>query len=176
MASECLEELIIVVPALGLQLISVPMRTSGDFEAAFAAMMQRRPNAFVTTSDPLIQRHMGQIIDFMAKHQLPAMYQTKEANREPLRLRTTSPVQRFGGGRPPFLPIPRHAVIGGECSRRGPWRRERNWDPTFSTSKQASDVRFARIRGAKINQGKRPFRECCSSMTVGVISRRRIIS
>jgi len=76
-----LEELIIVVPALGLQLISVPMRTSDDFEAVFAAMMQRRPNAFVTTSDPLIQRHIGQIIDFMAKHRLPDMYQTKENAR-----------------------------------------------------------------------------------------------
>jgi ABC-type uncharacterized transport system substrate-binding protein len=76
-----LEELIIVVPALGLQLVSVPMRTSDDFEAVFAAMMQRRPNAFVTTSDPLIQRHIRQIIDFMAKHRLPAMYQTKEEAR-----------------------------------------------------------------------------------------------
>src|SRR5262245_58061880 len=33
-----LEELIIAVPALGLQLISVPMRQSSDFERAFAAM------------------------------------------------------------------------------------------------------------------------------------------
>ena len=73
-----LEELIIVVPALGLQLISVPMRTSDDFKAVFTAMMQRRPNAFVTTSDPLIERHMERIIDFMAKHRLPAMYQIKE--------------------------------------------------------------------------------------------------
>ena len=41
-------------------------------------MMQRQPNAFVTTNDGLIQRHIGQIIDFMTKHRLPAMYQTKE--------------------------------------------------------------------------------------------------
>ncbi len=73
-----LEELIIAVPALGLQLISVPMRTSEEFEPAFAAMMQRRPNAFVTTNDGLIQRHIGQVIDFVTKHRLPAMYQTKE--------------------------------------------------------------------------------------------------
>jgi putative ABC transport system substrate-binding protein len=73
-----LEELIIAVPALGLQLISVPLRTSNDFNAVFAAMMQRRPNAFVTTSDPLIQLHIGQIIDFMVEHRLPSMYQTKE--------------------------------------------------------------------------------------------------
>src|SRR5262245_7801897 len=74
-----LEELIIAVQALGLQLISVPMRSSGDFEGAFAAMMQRRPNAFVATNDGLILQHMRQVIDFMAKHQLPAMYQSRES-------------------------------------------------------------------------------------------------
>jgi ABC-type uncharacterized transport system substrate-binding protein len=73
-----LEELIIAVPALGLQLISVPMRTSEALEPAFAAMMQRKPNAFATTNDLLIQRHIGEIIGFMEKHRLPAMYQTKE--------------------------------------------------------------------------------------------------
>ena len=73
-----LEELIIAVPALGLQLISVPMRTSGEYEGAFAAMMQRQPNAFAMTNDGLIQRHIGQIIDFVAKNRLPAMYQSKE--------------------------------------------------------------------------------------------------
>ena len=66
-----LEELIIAVPALGLQLISVPMRTSDDFEGAFAAMMQRRPNGFVTTNDGLILQHMGQVIDFMATGRSP---------------------------------------------------------------------------------------------------------
>src|SRR5215471_16862040 len=40
-----LEELIIAVPALGLQLISVPIRTSDDFQAVIAAMMRRQPNA-----------------------------------------------------------------------------------------------------------------------------------
>jgi putative ABC transport system substrate-binding protein len=73
-----LEELIIAVPALGLQLISVPMRTSEEFERAFAAMMNGKPNAFATTNDLLIQRHIREIIDFMEKHRLPAMYQTKE--------------------------------------------------------------------------------------------------
>jgi putative ABC transport system substrate-binding protein len=76
-----LEELIIAVPALSLQLISVPMRTSDDFQAAIAAMMRRQPNAFVTTGDRLIQRNIREIIDFMAKHRLPAMYQEKEIVR-----------------------------------------------------------------------------------------------
>jgi putative ABC transport system substrate-binding protein len=73
-----LEELIIAVPALGLQLISVPMRTINEFDRAFGAMMQRRPNAFVTTADGVIQQHIGRVIDFMATHRLPAIYQTKE--------------------------------------------------------------------------------------------------
>jgi putative ABC transport system substrate-binding protein len=73
-----LEELIIAVPALGLQLISVPMRTSEEYEGALAAMMQRQPNAFAMTNDGLILQHIGQIIDFVAKNHLPAMYQTKE--------------------------------------------------------------------------------------------------
>jgi putative ABC transport system substrate-binding protein len=73
-----LEELIIAVPALGLQLISVPVRTSDEFEGAFAAMMERRPEAFVATNDALILQHMEQILDFMARHRLPTMYQSKE--------------------------------------------------------------------------------------------------
>jgi putative ABC transport system substrate-binding protein len=69
-----LEELIIAVPALGLQLISVPMRTSEEYEGAFATMMQRQPNAFIMTGDGLLLLHIEQIMDFLAKHRLPAMY------------------------------------------------------------------------------------------------------
>jgi putative ABC transport system substrate-binding protein len=30
------------------------------------------------TDDGLLQRHLGQIIDFVARHRLPAMYQSRE--------------------------------------------------------------------------------------------------
>jgi putative tryptophan/tyrosine transport system substrate-binding protein len=73
-----LEELIIAVPALGLQLISVPVRAADEFDDAFAAMMRRRPNALVTTNDVLHMRNIEKIIDFAAKNRLPAMYQSKE--------------------------------------------------------------------------------------------------
>jgi len=52
-----LEELIIAVPALGLKLISVPVRNLDEFERAFAAMMSREPNALVATGDFLHRRH-----------------------------------------------------------------------------------------------------------------------
>ena len=73
-----LEELIIAVPGLGLQLISVPIRNADEFEGAFATMMQRRPNALVMSGDALLRRHMSKIIDFAAKNRLPDMYQAKE--------------------------------------------------------------------------------------------------
>ena len=72
-----LEELIIAVPALGLQLISVPIRNANDFERAFAAMMRRTPNAVSVTGDPLFVRHISQILDFTEKNHLPTMYQQK---------------------------------------------------------------------------------------------------
>ena len=59
-------------------LYSVPLRTIDELKGAFAAMMERRPNAFVTTNDGLILQHMEQIIDIVARNRLPAMYQSKE--------------------------------------------------------------------------------------------------
>ena len=73
-----LEELIIAVPGLGLQLISVPIRNADEFEGAFAAMTQRRPNALVTSGDALLRRHVNKIIDFAVKNRLPDMHQQKE--------------------------------------------------------------------------------------------------
>ena len=73
-----LEELIIAVPGLGLQLISVPIRNADEFEWAFAAMMQRRPNALVTSGDALLRRYVNKIIDFAVKNRLPDMHQDKE--------------------------------------------------------------------------------------------------
>ena len=72
-----LEELITAVPALGLQLISVPIRSADQFEGAFVAMMRRMPNAAVATGDGLLRRHASQIVDFTAKNRLPDMYQQK---------------------------------------------------------------------------------------------------
>jgi len=74
-----LEELIVAVPALGLQLISVPVRDADELEAAFAAMMRRQPNALISAGDPLYGRHIRYIVDFAAKNHLPAMPLTKEA-------------------------------------------------------------------------------------------------
>jgi putative ABC transport system substrate-binding protein len=72
------EELQAAAPALGVQMIFVRMGSSDEFDRAFAAMMQERPDAFTMTGDPLHQRHIGWIIDFLARNRLPAMYQLRE--------------------------------------------------------------------------------------------------
>jgi hypothetical protein len=45
-----LEELQIAAPALGVKLISAEVRSVGDFDSAFAAMMRERPDAFMMTA------------------------------------------------------------------------------------------------------------------------------
>jgi putative tryptophan/tyrosine transport system substrate-binding protein len=54
------------------------VRSSDQFDSAFAAMMQQRPDGFLMTADIFHLSHIGLIIDFMAKNRLPAMYIVKE--------------------------------------------------------------------------------------------------
>ena len=72
------EELEAAVPVLGLRLISVAVQNVEGFDGAFAAMMRERPDALLMTNDPLHQRSIGKIIDFMTQNRLPGIFQTKE--------------------------------------------------------------------------------------------------
>src|SRR5215472_6286406 len=65
-------------PALGVEMLFVAVRSSDEFDSAFAAMMRERPNAFTMTADFLHQLHIGWIIDFLARNRLPGMYQLRE--------------------------------------------------------------------------------------------------
>ena len=64
--------------AQGVTLLSVEVSSPNQFESAFAAMTRERPDALIMTADPLHQLHVRQIVDFVAKNRLPAMYQLKE--------------------------------------------------------------------------------------------------
>ena len=67
-----------MAPALDVKLLSVEVQNSGQFDSAFAAMMQERPDAFIMTADPFHLSHIGWIIDFLVKNRLPAMHVVKE--------------------------------------------------------------------------------------------------
>ena len=64
--------------ALGAEMLFVAVRSSNEFDSAFAAMMRQRPDAFTMTADLLHQLHIGWIIDFLARNRLPGMYQLRE--------------------------------------------------------------------------------------------------
>jgi putative ABC transport system substrate-binding protein len=72
------EELRVAAPALHVQNIFVRAGSSDELDNAFATMMQERPDAFTMTGDPFHQLHLPWILDFLARHRLPAMYQLRE--------------------------------------------------------------------------------------------------
>jgi putative ABC transport system substrate-binding protein len=73
-----LDEWKAAAPALGMEMLFVAVRSSDEFDSAFVAMMQERPDAFTMTADNLHQLHIGRIIDFLARNRLPGMYQLRE--------------------------------------------------------------------------------------------------
>jgi putative ABC transport system substrate-binding protein len=64
--------------ALGVKLISLPVRSLDDFESAFARAKREGAQALITTPSPLINTQRRQVLDFAAKNRLPAMYTTSE--------------------------------------------------------------------------------------------------
>src|SRR5262245_28843431 len=64
--------------ALGLKLLSLPVRGLDDFESAFARAKRDGAQALITTANSLIITQQRQLLDFAAKNRLPAMYPTSE--------------------------------------------------------------------------------------------------
>ncbi len=64
--------------ALGVRLESHEFRGAHDFERVFGAIAGKRPDALMTTADPLISSYRTRIVDFAAKHRLPSMYPSGE--------------------------------------------------------------------------------------------------
>src|SRR5262249_19951926 len=62
-----------------LKLLSVEARHANEFDSGFAFLARHRPNALLLTGDPMHLVHMGRVIEFTAKHQLPAIYNESES-------------------------------------------------------------------------------------------------
>jgi ABC-type uncharacterized transport system substrate-binding protein len=73
-----LAELKIAVQTLGMTLLPVAVRSSDEFDSAFAAMMSERADAFLMTADPLHQVSIVRIIDFLTSNRLPGMFLSRE--------------------------------------------------------------------------------------------------
>jgi len=63
---------------LGVRLEPHKFRGPHDFEHVFAAIAGKRPDALMTTADPLITSYSTPIVAFVAKHRLLSMYPGRE--------------------------------------------------------------------------------------------------
>jgi len=54
------------------------LRGPGDFEQVFAAIQRARPDALMTTADPMIASYATRIVEFAAKNRLASMYPGRE--------------------------------------------------------------------------------------------------
>jgi len=63
---------------LGMQLQSLEVRRSDEFESAFQAAIRKRAGALILLDDTLLYTHGTKIIDLAAKSRLPVMYGFRE--------------------------------------------------------------------------------------------------
>jgi putative ABC transport system substrate-binding protein len=75
---EELTEMEAAAKALGLKLLSLPVRSLEDFEGAFTRAKKDRAQALITAPGALIVTRQRQVLDFAAKNRLPAMYVSNE--------------------------------------------------------------------------------------------------
>jgi putative ABC transport system substrate-binding protein len=63
--------------AMAVQLQSLEVRNAADFDRAFEAALKARTHALLTWTNPLIAAHRNQIIEFVTKNRLPAIFPSK---------------------------------------------------------------------------------------------------
>ena len=73
-----LEDLRKAAPLFHMTIVSLEARTEVDFDRVFAQMSSDRPDAVLTTSDPLHLAHMPAIIDFLLKNRIAGLFQIRE--------------------------------------------------------------------------------------------------
>ena len=59
--------------AMGLGLLSEPVREPQDFASAFAAIVSQRPEGLLVLADALVVQYLDQIVEFAAREHLPAV-------------------------------------------------------------------------------------------------------
>jgi putative tryptophan/tyrosine transport system substrate-binding protein len=76
--ADIVEDLRKAAPLFHMTLVSLPARTTVDFDRVFAQLSADRPDAVLLTSDPVHQAHMPEVIDFLLKNRIPGLFQVPE--------------------------------------------------------------------------------------------------
>ena len=63
---------------LGLQLLSLEVKTPENFNTAFATAIQHRAEALIVLRDPFMVQHRARIADLAIESRLPAIYESRD--------------------------------------------------------------------------------------------------
>jgi putative tryptophan/tyrosine transport system substrate-binding protein len=63
---------------LGIQIQSLRVHAPDEFDGAFAAMARERTDAVLVVLDPLMVFHRHRLVELVARHRLPAIYEGRE--------------------------------------------------------------------------------------------------
>ena len=75
---DVLAELRLAAAAAGMVLIGVELGSASDFDASLGVMLRERTQVLMVSNDTFHQLHAGRIIDFLMKHRIASMFQSKE--------------------------------------------------------------------------------------------------
>ncbi len=64
--------------ALRLQFATVSASSPGEFDTAFATLVEQRTNALMVSADSLFTSHSDQLVALAARHSIPTMYYARE--------------------------------------------------------------------------------------------------
>ena len=78
-AEDQTDEMLKAARTIGRHLEIIPASTRGDFEAAFAAAVEKRAGALIVGSDGLFSGQRHQLVALAARHAIPTIYNFRES-------------------------------------------------------------------------------------------------
>jgi putative ABC transport system substrate-binding protein len=72
------EEVVAAADTIDRQLIVIDVRSEGDFEAAFATLVERRADALLVGAFPVFTSNRAKVVALAARHRIPTMYQNRD--------------------------------------------------------------------------------------------------